>query len=74
MNNCWIDIVDNTEYELACYDDELLMECPLYSYVQVYDAFYVGRTWTYVRLPASRRSTDSTSPALRLVSAYSLPT
>ena len=25
---------------VACYDDELLMECPLNSYVQVYDAFY----------------------------------
>ena len=52
-----IDIVDNTEHKVACYDDELLMECPLYSYVQVYDAFY-GRENLEVCPPTSEQEVN----------------
>lgn len=33
-------IPENTRREVACYDNELLMDCPLNTYIQVYDAFY----------------------------------
>lgn len=31
---------ENIVREVACYDDEVLMECPLQRFIQVYDAFY----------------------------------